>query len=105
MGKKLTVFLIDGTASGPRSIEIGNWSGKALYSQRNGILKLMDRPEMRRPAVYALKAEPVDDSYAERIYIGEAESVGKRLKQHLANSDRDFKECIIFTSTDDLLNK
>jgi hypothetical protein len=65
----------------------------------------MDRPEMKRPAVYALKSEPVDDSYAERIYIGEAESVGKRLKQHLGDNDRDFKECIIFTSSDEMLNK
>ncbi len=32
MGKKLTVYMIDGTEYGPRFSEIGNWVGKAVYS-------------------------------------------------------------------------
>ena len=30
MGKKLTVYMIYGTAYGPRLGEIGNWVGKAI---------------------------------------------------------------------------
>lgn len=32
MGKKLTVYMIDGTEYGPRLSEIGNWVRKAIYS-------------------------------------------------------------------------
>ena len=40
MGKKLTVYMIDGTEYGPRFSEIGNWVGKAVYSPRATINKL-----------------------------------------------------------------
>lgn len=105
MGKKLTVYLIDGTDSGPRLIEIGNWSGKAMHSPRNALVKLMDRQEFGKPGIYVLKSDPIEDLYSERIYIGEAENIGNRLRQHLRNSDRDFKECIFFVSKDELLTK
>lgn len=105
MGRKLTVFMIDGTENGPRSIEIGNWSGKAIYSPRAKLLELITRDEFDKPGIYFLKSDPQDTSYQERIYIGEAEKVGNRLKQHLNNPDKDFKECIIFISKDEMLTK
>jgi len=105
MGKKLTVYLIDGNDNGPRTIEIGNWSGKAIHSPRSSLTKLMSRDEFTKPGVYLLKSDPKEAIYSERIYIGEAENVGKRLKQHLQNGERDFKECIFFISKDELLTK
>ena len=105
MGKKLTLYLIDGTDTGPRTIEIGNWSGKAIHTPRAGLLTMMERTEYDNPGVYILKSDPQEDIYNERIYIGESENVKKRLKQHLRDSDRDFKECIIFVSKDELLTK
>ena len=41
MGRRLTVYMIDGTENGPRTIEIGNWSGKAIYSPRAKLLELL----------------------------------------------------------------
>jgi len=41
----------------------------------------------------------------DRIYIGEAENVKARLKQHLSDSSKDFKEFIFFISKDELLTK
>lgn len=79
MGKKLTVFMIDGTEYGPRIAEIGNWVGKALYSPRAAISKVMNRVEFNRPGVYFLKSVPKSDIYSERIYIGEAENIGIRI--------------------------
>jgi Domain of unknown function (DUF4357)/GIY-YIG catalytic domain len=105
MGKKLTVYLIEGSDTGSRTIEIGNWSGKALHSPRANLSKIIDRPEFGKPGVYILKSDPVGDAFDERIYIGEAEKIGARLKQHLANADRDFKEVIAFISKDELLTK
>jgi predicted GIY-YIG superfamily endonuclease len=105
MGKKLTIFLVDGTEVGPRTIEIGNWSGKALYSPRSSLVKILDRSEFDRPGVYLLKSTPNNSNYNERIYIGEAEKLRKRLKQHLADSDKDFTEVVTFISKDEMLTK
>ncbi len=105
MGKKLTVFMIDGTAYGPRLSEIGNWVGKAIYSPRAAINKIMTRSEFNNPGIYCLKGDPTDEAYDEKIYIGEAENIRTRLKQHLSDPNKDFKELIFFVSKDELLTK
>ncbi len=105
MGKKLTVYLLDGKDFGPRIIEIGNWVGKAIYCPRISALSIMKRSEINNPGIYFLKSTPLNDSFSERIYIGEAENIGKRIKQHLSDSSRDFYELIFFISKDDLLTK
>ncbi len=105
MGKKLTVFMIDGTEYGPRIAEIGNWVGKGFYSPRAAINKVMTRPEFSKPGVYFLKSVPKSDYFSERIYIGEAENIGTRLKQHLSDPNKDFEELVFFISNDHLLTK
>ncbi|MDA3798509.1 MAG: GIY-YIG nuclease family protein [Kiritimatiellae bacterium] len=105
MGKKLTVYMIDGTAYGPRLSEIGNWVGKAIYSPRASVNKIMHRPEFENPGIYCLKGDPTDEAFDEKIYIGEAENIRARLKQHLSDPTKDFKELIFFVSKDELLTK
>lgn len=97
--------MIDGTAYGPRLSEIGNWVGKAIYSPRASINKIMNRSEFDNPGIYCLKGDPTDDAFDEKIYIGEAENIKARLKQHLSDSNKDFKELIFFVSKDELLTK
>lgn len=104
-GKKLTIFMLDGTEYGPRIAEIGNWVGKAFYSPRTMISKVIDRPEFDNPGIYCLKSNSETESFQEKIYIGEAENVKSRIKQHLQNSKKDFVELIFFISKDDLLTK
>lgn len=104
-GKKLTVYMIDGTEYGPRFSEIGNWVGKAVYSPRSAINKILSREEFDNPGIYCLKGDPKDDAFDERIYIGEAENIRTRIKQHLADANKDFKELIFFISKDELLTK
>lgn len=105
MGKKLTIYMIDGTEYGPRIAEIGNWVGKAFYSSRTSISKFINRSEFYNPGIYCLKSNSDIDTYQEKIYIGEAENIGKRIKQHLQNSKKEFVEMIFFISKDDLLTK
>lgn len=105
MGKKLTVYMIDGTEYGPRLSEIGNWVGKAIYSPRSSLNKILSRPEFDNPGIYCLKGDPIDEVYTEKIYIGEAENIRNRLKQHLSDSNKEFKEIIFFISKDELLTK
>ncbi|MEO9662327.1 GIY-YIG nuclease family protein [Maribacter dokdonensis] len=105
MGKKLTVYMIDGTAYGPRFSEIGNWVGKAIYSPRASVNKILNRHEFDNPGIYCLKGDPTDDAFDEKIYIGEAENIKARIKQHLSDPNKDFKEVIFFISKDELLTK
>lgn len=97
--------MIDGTEYGPRFGEIGNWVGKAVYSPRTSVCKILSRTEFDNPGIYCLKGDPNDEAFDERIYIGEAENVRTRLKQHLADPNKDFKELIFFISKDELLSK
>jgi hypothetical protein len=105
MGKKLTVYMIDGTEYGPRLGEIGNWVGKAFYSPRSALNDIIYRPEFNNPGIYCLKGDPNDEAFEENIYIGEAENIKLRLKQHLSDPRKDFKEIIFFISKDELLTK
>lgn len=98
-GKKVTVFLVDGSEIGPRTIEIGNWSGKALYTPRSSAQEFLKRPEFDNCGIYILKSAPADNSSVEQIYIGEAEILRDRIKSHLKDTDKDFfTEIIGFTS-------
>lgn len=97
--------MIDGTAYGPRLSEIGNWVGKAIYAPRAAVNKIMNRAEFDNPGIYCLKGDPTDDAFDEKIYIGEAENIKTRLKQHLSDPNKDFKELIFFVSKDELLTK
>lgn len=97
--------MMDGTEYGPRISEIGNWVGKAIFSPRATINKIILRSEFDNPGVYCLKGDPTDDAFDEKIYIGEAENIRTRLKQHLSDSNKDFKELIFFISKDELLTK
>lgn len=105
MGKKLTVYMIDGTEYGPRFSEIGNWVGKAVYSPRSALSTIINRPEFDNPGIYCLKGDPNNEAFEEKIYIGEAENIKSRIKQHLSDTNRDFKEVIFFISKDELLTK
>lgn len=105
MGKKLTIYMIDGKEYGPRTIEIGNWSGKAIYTPRNMIMNILSRNEFDNPGVYFLKSNPENEAYSEKVYIGEAENIKARIKTHLTDSKRDFHELVFFISKDELLTK
>lgn len=105
MGKKLTIYMIDGTEYGPRIAEIGNWVGKAFYAPRTTISKVINREEFDNPGIYILKSSSDSESYQEKIYIGEAENIKNRIKQHLQNSKKEFVEMLFFISKDDLLTK
>lgn len=98
MGKKLTVFLTEGTEYGPKTIEIGNWSGIGLYTPRSSATEFLEREEFNNCGIYVLKSIPENDSYVERVYIGEAEILKKRIKEHLKDTDKEFfTEIMAFT--------
>lgn len=102
-GKTIRQFLIDGQADGRWASELSNWTGKAYKIPRTYINQCTDRDDLRNTGVYFLFGRN-DETDEEQVYIGEAENIFNRLKQHL--SEKDFwTECIVFISKDNNLNK
>jgi hypothetical protein len=101
-GKTIKIFLIDGDPNGRMSCELSNWSGKAYKIPRIKIQECFDRDDLKSTAVYLLFGKNDDDK--DQVYIGEAESILKRLNQHLTQKDF-WNETIVFLSKDENLNK
>ncbi|SBT17741.1 hypothetical protein MGA5115_01857 [Marinomonas gallaica] len=104
MGKKITIFMIDGVPEGAKTYEIGNWSGKAISCPRSNAKSILMREEFESAGVYFLRSTAGSSDYDDAIYIGEAESLGIRIKQHLSG-EKDFDSFICFYSKDDMLTK
>lgn len=101
-GKTIKIFLIDGEPNGRMSCELSNWSGKAYKIPRIKIKECTDRDDLTSTGVYLLFGK--DDAGKDQVYIGEAESILKRLNQQLTQKDF-WNEAIIFISKDENLNK
>jgi hypothetical protein len=101
-GKTIKLFLIDGEPSGRMTCELSNWTGKAYKVPRIKIKDCTDRQDLINPGVYLLFGK--NETGKDLVYIGEAESVLKRLIQHLIQKDF-WTEAIVFISKDENLNK
>lgn len=101
-GKTIKIFLIDGEPNGRMSCELSNWSGKAYKIPRIKVKECSDRDDLTSTGVYLLFGK--DDSGKDQVYIGEAESILKRLNQQLSQKDF-WNEAIVFISKDENLNK
>lgn len=98
----IKIFLVHGNPSGLRTAELSNWSGKAIAAPRTEISDLIKREELATPGFYLLTG--VDPDSGDRaIYIGEAENVANRLKNH---TSKDFWNAVtVFVSKDENLTK
>jgi hypothetical protein len=101
-GKTIKIFLIDGDPNGRMSCELSNWTGKAYKIPRIKIKDCVDREDLGSTGVYLLFGK--DDEGKDQVYIGEAETILKRLNQQLTSKDF-CNETIVFVSKDDNLNK
>jgi hypothetical protein len=98
----IKLFLPHGDAKSLRTAEISNWTGKALAAPRTELEALLAREECDKAGVYVLTgSDPVTN--AAHAYIGEAEVVRERLKQH---KGREFwVSAVVFVSKDENLTK
>lgn len=98
----IKIYLPHGDPKRLRTGEISNWSGKAVAGPRTELDQLLKRDEARSVGVYLLTGvEPMSGGPA--VYIGEAECIQSRLKQHV---DKDFwNHVVYFTSKDENLTK
>ena len=98
----IKIFLVHGDPKRLRTAEISNWTGKAVAGPRSEFDSVLAREESQNSGVYFLTGvDPETGKHA--VYIGEAESIRDRVKEHL---DKDFWNHIaFFTSKDENLTK
>lgn len=98
----IKIFLPQGDPKKIRIAELSNWSGKAIASPRSEIDLFLSRGESSKPGVYILLG--VDpESGVSIAYVGEAENIAERVKQHKAKDD--WNSLIAFFSKDENLTK
>lgn len=98
----IKLFLPHGDARRLRVGEVSNWTGKALAAPRTELDDLLARDELESSGVYFLLG--VNPDTGENLaYIGEAEVIRDRLKQH---KGKDFwNSVVVFVSKDENLTK
>lgn len=104
LGKSVRIYLKEGNVSGIKLGEVVNHTIQALSCPRNKLsdLNKFFSKEVNRPGVYFLIGE--DENDQNKVYIGEAENVWDRLRNH--DTKKDFwTDVILFSSKDENLTK
>ena len=98
----IKLFLPCGDAKSLRTAEISNWTGKAVAAPRTELDELLAREELEKAGVYILLGSDPHTNLP-RAYIGEAEIIRDRLKQH--KTKEFWVSAIVFVSKDENLTK
>ena len=98
----IKLFLPRGDAKSLRTAEIVNWSIKAVAAPRTELAELLTREELEKAGIYILiGSDPLTN--VPHAYIGEAEGIRDRLKQH--KTKEFWVSAIVFVSKDENLTK
>ncbi len=98
----IKLFLVNGDPQRLRTVEISNWTGKAVSGPRTEFDELLSREEALNSGVSFLTGTDAETG-KDAVYIGEAEVVRDRLKIHL---DKDYWNAATFLiSKDENLTK
>ena len=98
----IKIFLVHGDPKRLRTAEISSWTGKAVAGPRTEFEGVVAREESENSGVYFLTGNDPDTG-SPAVYIGEAESIRERIKNHI---DKDFwNHIVFFTSKDENLTK
>lgn len=100
-GRSLELFFIDGRPDGMLTAEVFNWTGHVLRIPRTQIFEALARPESSYTGVYVLIGEHQGEPLA---YIGEAEDMRSRLKDHVVRKDW-WDYAVLITSASNNLHK
>ena len=99
--KTIQMYIFDGDPNGRIMCELSNWNGRVYKVARNQLSQFSNRSDAEHTGVYFLFGK--DEDNQDIVYIGEAERVLPRLKQHL--EEEYWNDCVIVISKDNLLNK
>lgn len=100
--KTIQLYIFDGNPNGRIMGELSNWNGRVYKISRNELPAFSNRADAENTGIYFLLGK--DERNIDTVYIGEAERMLTRLKQHLRDADY-WSDCIAVISKDNLLNK
>lgn len=100
--KTIQMCIFDGNPNGRIMCELSNWNGRVYKISRSDLNDFSNREDSSHTGVYFLFGK--DDDNNDTVYIGEAERMLIRLKQHLKDENY-WNDCIVVISKDNVLNK
>jgi hypothetical protein len=104
--RTIRLFLVNGNPAGLIIAEVGGWTGKVIVVPRTALATFLRRPEAQNVAVYLLSGPDPEDPFRFRVYVGESETIGRRLRDHDGDEDKDFFDrAIVFVSKDENLTR
>ncbi len=102
-GRTISIYMPDANPRGIKICDTKDGIVKAIFIPRNKLADAVKRQELQDPGIYFLIGEP-NEIGKPRIYIGEAEVLITRIKQH--NTSKDFWNSVIcFVSEKKNINK
>lgn len=102
-GRTISIYIPDGNPRSIKICEIQDSIVKAIFVPRSKIDEASKRPDVQEPGIYFLFGTE-DEIGKPRVYVGEAENLLTRLKQH--NAGKDFwNTAICFVSEKKNINK
>ena len=104
MGRLIRTFLVNDNPDGLKTLEISNMTIKATVFPRPLLKDFLEREESRRPGVYMLYGNSIDEYSKPILYIGEGDPVSERIKSHGINKEF-WTNAFVFTSKDEYLTK
>jgi hypothetical protein len=100
--KTIQMCIFDGNPNGRIMCELSNWNGRVYKISRNKLNEFANRPDAEYTGVYFLFGKDEDNN--DTVYVGEAEKMLIRLKQHLKDHNY-WNDCVVVISKDNILNK
>lgn len=101
----IRILVTAGDPDGVRVVEKSNWTGRGVVFSRpdlaNAVAEGLDRP-----GVYVLIGDDPEEAFAQRVYVGQAENVAKRLGEHQGDDAKEFwTDTVVFVSAAESLNR
>ena len=82
--KSINIFLPTGSSDGPIELEMLNWNGMVIKIPRKEVYTY-NGVELDKPGIYFLFCK--EEGIGESVYVGEAENLLQRLKQHIQSNN------------------
>ncbi len=102
-GRTISIYIPDANPRGIKICDTKDGIVKAIFIPRNKMPDASKRIELQEPGIYFLIGEP-NEIGKPKVYIGEAEVLIKRIKEH--NKSKDFWNSVIcFVSEKKNINK
>lgn len=100
--KTIQMCIFNGNPNGRIMCELSNWNGRVYKISRNDLNDFANRSDSGYTGVYFLFGKDEDNN--DTVYVGEAERMLIRLKQHLKDQNY-WNDCVVVISKDNVLNK